>query len=169
MAGLVFTSLSSILLTSLMFMQQASVSARPEAAPAVDELISSGFPFPRTIMRSELEQTFGKPVSVSEKQVEDKRLSTLRFAGLVIEVYDKAAGARGTVSSIELKDNRWHFPARLRIGSTRAEMLKLLGRPDIERPSEAVYGCYECVYDDKIHVSFDGDKIKSLKWDFYLN
>jgi hypothetical protein len=41
--------------------------------------------------------------------------------------------------------------------------------PDIDRASESIYGCYECVWDDKIHFTFDGNRIKNIKWDFYLD
>ncbi|HLH30694.1 MAG TPA: hypothetical protein VKY31_05795 [Terriglobia bacterium] len=148
----------SIALTYLLFTAQSRLPARPPTAGAVDEIIFKGFPFPQKISRAELEMALGKPSSVSEKD-----RTTLQFNGLTITL------AGGTISTIELTDNRWHFPAKLRVGSTRDEMLKLLGKPDMERGSESIYGCYECVYDHKIHFVFDAGRIKRIQWDFYLN
>jgi hypothetical protein len=157
-----------ILIGLFLLLQQGALPPRPATAPAVDEIIFKGFPFQRNIMRDDLEKMLGHSTSVSEKQSNNRRISSLRFAGLVVELAEPK-GTRGTVSTIELTDNRWHFPAKLRIGSTRSEMINLLGKPDIEHPSEASYGCYECVWDDKIHFTFDGEHIKSIKWDFYLD
>ena len=169
MPGTIFSLIVPILLPGLMLLPQATNQPRPATAPAVDEIIFKGFPFPRDIMRTELEKILGRPASVSENQADSRRSSRLQFAGLAVELLAESIGTRGTVSSIELSDNRWHFPAKLRIGSTRAEMIRLLGRPDIDRSPEAIYGCYECAWDDKIHFVFEGDRIKSMKWDFYVN
>ncbi|HEY2380426.1 MAG TPA: hypothetical protein VGK48_04520 [Terriglobia bacterium] len=167
--GIVSSLMASTTLSVLFLVPQSSLQPRPATAPAVDELISKGFPLGREMTRAEAEKVLGKPVSVSENQVKGHRLTTLRFAGLVVELRQDTDGSHSVISSIELSDNRWQFPAKLRIGSTRDDMLRLLGKPDIDRPAESVYGCYECVYDDKIHVMFDGNKIKSMKWDFYLD
>jgi len=145
--------------SSLLFPQQPKLTPRPPTAGAVDEIIFRGFPFAQKTSRAELEAVLGRPSSASAKKLE--------FPGLRVmlaELKDQSS----TVSSIELSDNRWHFPAKLRIGSSRDEVVKLLGKPDVERPSESIYGCYECVYDHKIHFIFDGSKVKRILWDFYL-
>jgi hypothetical protein len=149
----------------LLLQVRSTLPPRPPAASAVDEIIFKGFPFEQNTARGNLERAFGNPASVSENP--EKKLSTLRFDGLIVELVEREDHSQ-TVSAIELSDNRWRFPAKVRIGSLRDEILKLLGKPDIEHPSEFVYGCYECVYDHKIHFFFDGDKVKRIKWDFYL-
>lgn len=169
MLGITFTSVAPIVLAGLILVQRTSLPPRPATAPAVDEIIYKGFPFPRDIKREELEKILGHPASVSEKQADNRRFSRLQFPGLAVELFGDPTGARSALSSIELSDNSWHFPAKLRIGSTRSEMIKLLGKPDIDRSSEAVYGCYECVWDDKVYFIFEGDRIKNIKWNFYLN
>ena len=169
MSVTIFSLIVPIALTGLMLGPQATQRPWPASAPAVDEIIFKGFPFPRDIMRVGLEKALGRPASVSEKELNGRRSSRLQFTGLAVELFAEPIGTRGTVSSIELSDNRWRFPAKLHIGSTRAEMIKLLGSPDIDRSAEAIYGCYDCVWDDKIHFVFEGDRIKSMNWDFYVN
>lgn len=169
MHGFVSASIASTALSVLLLLPQSSLQPRPATAPAVDEVIYKGFPIVRDITRADAEKILGKAVSVSETEVKNHRLTTLRFTGLILELRQDSDGSHSVVSSIELRNNRWHFPAKLRIGSTRADMFRLLGKPDIEHPMESVYGCYECVFDDKIHFTFDGNKIKSMKWDFYPN
>jgi hypothetical protein len=169
MTGILWASIAPIVLSGMLLVQQATLPARPATAPAVDDIIFKGFPFNRNITRDELEKVLGRPTAVSDKQANNRRLSSLRFSGLVVELSGEPISARGTIAGIELSDNRWHFPAKLRIGSTHAEMINLLGKPDIDNPSESIYGCYECVWDDKIHFIFDAGRIKSMKWDFYLD
>ena len=146
---------------------RSTLPPRPPTAGAVDEIIFKGFPFERNITRAELERILGKPVSVTAPRANNPH-TVLHFKGLIIELRERANGS-ATISSIELSDNVWRFPAKLRIGSMREDLLKLLGKPDIERKPELIYGCYECVYDDKIHFIFDGNKVARIKWDFYLD
>ena len=162
-------SMTSTALSVLLIVPQSSLQPKPPTAPAVDEFIYKGFPSGRDMTRADAERILGKPVSVSETQVKNHRLTTLRFAGLIVQLRQDPDGSHSVITSIELSDNRWHFPAKLRIGDSRDDALRLLGKPDVDRPAEFVYGCYECVYDDKIHFTFDGNKIKSMKWDFYLD
>ena len=146
----------------LLFQARSTLPPKPPTAPAVDEIIYKGFPFQRNITRADLEKILGKPASVNERT--GKTPSVFHFKGLTVELIENSK-----IATIELTDNVWRFPAKLRIGSSRDEALKLLGKPDIETKSELTYGCYDCVFDDKIHLTLDGDKISRIKWDFYLN
>ena len=149
----------------LLFQVKSTLPPPPPTAAAVDEILFKGFPFGQKTSRAEIEKILGKPTSVSEDTT--KKVSTLRFAGLTVELAE-VADQSATVSSIELTQNRPQFPAKIHIGSTREEVTQLLGKADIDRPPEWIYGCYDCVYDHKIHFIFDGNKVKQINWDFYL-
>ena len=159
--------LLSIALSCLMLVQQGKIAPRPATAPAVDEIIFRGFPFGQKATRAQVEALFGQGKSVSEQRVSGNPAVVLQFEGVTVSLVE-GKDHTTTVSTIDLTDNRWNFPAKLRIGSTRQEVLKLLGKADIEHPGELIYGCYECVWDHKVHFFFDGDKVKRIQWDFYL-
>ena len=159
-----------ILISTLMlfFQARSTLPPRPPTAGAVDEIIFKGFPFQRNVRPAELKPILGDPLSITGRGPNNPN-GALHFKGLTIELREILADGSAKIASIELSDNAWRFPAKVRIGSTRDDVLKLLGRPDIESKSELTYGCYECVYDDKIHFTFDGNKVTRIKWDFYLN
>ena len=96
-------------------------------------------------------------------------LYTLVFKGLTIDLYEIMHERGVAVLRVELTDNRWRFPSKLRIGRTRQEVLQSLGKPTEDLNSEWRYVCADCVLENKITFRFSSNKVSMIKWDFDLD
>ena len=142
---------------------------------AVDEILYKGLPFSRIVSRDQLEQRFGKAASSEKKPVSNPHtgrsdtIYRLVFKGLIVDSYESSADHGGTVASVDLRENRWKFPAKLQVGTTVSGVLRLLGKPTQESGSQLTYLRSECVYEDKIVFTLSGRKVTAIKWEFVLD
>jgi len=142
---------------------------------AIDGIIFGGLPFKGLVTLADFQQRLGKPVSVTTKQVENPHNSDkdaihkLVYRGLVLDLYEITRDHNIAILDVEVSDNRWRLPAKIRIGSTREEVSRLLGKATKELNSEWEYICSDCVYENTITFKFSGEKVVTMKWKFALD
>jgi len=151
--------------------------ASPFAAK-IDEFIFGSFRDIRETYqtRADFERRFGKPISVRKRPFitqngDHDTVYELVFRGIRVDLYESAESQRVSLYGVLVTDNRWNIPSvgTLHIGSTKQDLLMLLGKPDTNKNTEWKYQCNACLGDENVTFTFSGERIRSIHWEFDLD
>lgn len=97
-------------------------------------------------------------------------LRTLRWPALELEVH--VAGGKEILSEVRVTDEGPATAEGLSVGLTRDEVRNLLGEPRDTEDGEWTYELFEDEHDPlptMLDVGFDGDRVTSLTWTYYVD
>ena len=119
------------------------------------------------------------PLRVEREPVQNRHdpgqtdtILTLLYSGMRIEVYKSTDSGKEIVRSLTISGDAYQTEQGLTIGSTRAEVRKVLGEPAGTEDETLVYELTRGENDPTptfLHVRFDGDHVAAMSWDFYVD
>jgi hypothetical protein len=144
----------------------AARAAGPTDIVRVDEYIGA----PRALFGrtgAEVEQTLGAPLRAESGAVATYRdpavfRSTQRlfYPGLVIDVL-----ATGRLRRVRIASSGRDLPFRLDVGSSRAEVERVLGEAQEAADSHLMY-LYSDGYPETVHVHLRAGRVREIEWNF---
>jgi hypothetical protein len=110
-----------------------------------------------------------RPVSnVHDPEVTDTIL-TWQYSDVELEIYRTADGRRLLTEALVTGNRYLTFP-EIGIGSTAAEVRRLLGTPDVEGPDELEYRCGNCAgLPEPAIFELEGDRVRAVRFIFALD
>jgi len=142
---------------------------------ARDDIIFARLPFDNLNTLEDWEKKLGRLVSIKSRPFKNRHddsidtIYTLVYRGLTIVLYEVPPQRTLTPLRIEVSDNRWQLPLHLKIGSSKQDVLRALGKPDKETNVGWTYGCTDCLSENNIVFGFSGAKVRTIEWNIELD
>jgi len=124
----------------------------------------------------EIRTQLGTPSEVSTRAVSNLHdpavtdtILTWQYPEVELEIYRTADGRRLLTEALVTGNRYLTFP-EIGIGSTAAEVRRLLGPPDTDGPAELEYRCATCAGPTEPAVfELDGDRVRAVRFLFPLD
>ena len=144
----------------------------------VAEFVRSGWNFELGNTMDEIKQSLGKPLSDDVKPIRNPHVGgqvdeihNLDYGGLVVSVYRaNEKPPRDLAFRLIITDKRFPLKWGLRIGSRRADVIRIFGQPDkvgdhIRYSSVDI----EAGDDNSVTFSLSSGQIEKVEWEWYLD
>lgn len=157
--------------------ERSSSSGSPPQSVALPEILASAYEH-RADGSLTLFDRLGEPQRVETEPVVNRHdpsqtdtLRTFHYSGLALEVY-AVTGGKEILQEVRVTGEGYETTEGLRVGSTREAIRAALGPPVRSEDGRLSYEVTDTTEDPTpttLTIRFEGDRVDSMAWSFYVD